>query len=326
MSARRTVLVVNALARSGDEEFEAARAALERRGVALAAAHRVRDASALVRRIRGELRRGSDRVVVGGGDGTLAAAAGVLAGTAATLGVLPLGTANDFARALGIPSDLGRACRVVAQGRVRTVDVAFAGRRAFLNAASVGVSSEMTRRVNPRLKRRAGALAYPIAGAAAAATPPFRARLVADGTVRHDGWALQVVVGNGRYHGGGRLVAPGARPDDGALDAYVLSAPSGEDPERPGARARDLLALARYAALLLRGRHVEHPRVLHLKARRVALRTEPPLDVDADGELAGRTPAAFRVAPAALRVIAPAGATARPRGAPPARSPARRAR
>jgi YegS/Rv2252/BmrU family lipid kinase len=306
VSARRTVLVVNALARSGEAEFARAREALERRGVALAAARRVDDPAALRRFIRAELARGADRVVVGGGDGTLSTAAGLLAGTRAALAILPLGTANDFARTLGIPADLARACRVVARGRVRTVDVGLAGRRAFLNAASVGVSSEVTRRVNGGLKRRAGALAYPLAGAAAAGTPPFRARLVADGAVRHDGWALQVVIGNGRFHGGGRLVAPGARPDDGALDAYVLSAPSGDDPGRPAARARDLLALARYAALLLRGRHVEHPRVLHLRAREVALRTDPPLEVDADGEVAGRTPAAFRVARAALRVVAPA--------------------
>lgn len=306
MSAGRAVLVVNALARDGEEQFERARAALSRWGVALAAAHHVHDPAALRRRIRDELRRGARRVVVGGGDGTLSAAAGVLAGTDAALGVLPLGTANDFARTLGIPADLARACRVIAHGRVRTVDVAFAGRRSFLNAASVGASSRAARRVSGRLKRRAGVLAYPLAGAAAAATPPFRARLVADGSVRHDGWALQIVVGNGRFHGGGRLVAPGARPDDGALDVYVLAAPPGGEAGRRTARVRDVLALARYAARLVRGRHVDDPALLHLRARRASLRTDPPLEIDVDGEMAGRTPAAFRIAPGALRVIAPA--------------------
>jgi diacylglycerol kinase (ATP) len=308
VTGARAVLVVNAGARSGAELFERARESLVRAGVELAAAHEVKDGAALRRRIREELGRGATLVVVGGGDGTLATAAGLLAGSGATLGVLPLGTANDFARALGIPADLERACRVAARGAVRVVDVAFAGRRAFLNAASVGVSSEATRRVNPALKRRAGALAYPLAGAAAAGLPAFRARLVVDGAVRHDGPALQVVVGNGRYHGGGRLVAPGARPDDGALDVYVLSAPSGDDAEAgtaPPGRLRDLAALARYALLLLRGRHVEHPRVLHVRAREVALRTEPRLEIDADGEVAGRTPGTFRLAPAALRVLAP---------------------
>jgi YegS/Rv2252/BmrU family lipid kinase len=306
LSGERTVLIVNALARSGEEQFDRAREALVRCGVVLAAAHHVTDPAALRRWIRAELRRGARRVLVGGGDGTIAAAAGVLADTGATLGVLPLGTANDFARALRIPDDLARACRVIARGRVREVDVAFAGRRAFLNAASVGVSSEITRRMNGALKRRAGALAYPLAGAtAAAATPPFYARLFADGAVRHDGWALQIVVGNGRFHGGGRLVAPGAHPDDGTLDVYVLSAPPGGAAGRRSARARDVLTLLRYAALLARGRHVEHPGLVHLRARRVALRTDPPLEIDADGEVAGKTPAAFRVSAGALRVIAP---------------------
>lgn len=305
MSGGRTALVVNALARTGEEQFDRARAALERSGVALSAAHRVRDPAELRRRIRAELRRGADRVLVGGGDGTLAAAAAVLAGSGAALGILPLGTANDFARALGIPSDLGRACRVVAGGRRRAVDVGLAGTHAFLNAASVGASSEVARRVKPSLKRHLGPFAYALAGAAAAATPPFRARLVADGVVRHDGWALQVLVGNGRFHGGGRLIAPGARPDDGALDVYVLAAPAGAEEGGGIGRARGALTLARYAALLLRGRHVEHPGLLHVRARRVALTTDPPLDIDADGEVTGRTPAVFRVAAGVLEVIAP---------------------
>lgn len=323
--SERVVLVVNALARSGAELFDRAREALVRAGVVLAASHAVEDPARLRRVVRAELRRGADRIVVGGGDGTVAAAAGILAGTGATLGVLPLGTANDFARSLGIPADLARACRVVARGSVREVDVAFAGGRPFLNAATVGASSTVRGRLKPSLKRHAGALAYPVAGVAGATSPPFRARLVVDGAVRHDGWALQVVVGSGRFHGGGRLVAPGARPDDGALDAYVLAAPSAG--RGGGARVRDVAALARYALLLARGRHVEHPELVHGRGRRVALRTEPPLEVHADGEVAGRTPSEFRLADGALRVLAPpprrpisGGARARTaRGAAPAR-------
>ena len=164
-------------------------------------------------------------MIVGGGDGSLSAAARVLAGTGAVLGVLPLGTANDFARTLRIPTDLAAASRVIARGRVRRIDLGWTGRHAFLNAASVGASSELTRRLDDRLKRRAGKLAYPVAGAAAAAQPPFRVRIGVDGRTEELD-ALQVVVGNGRYHGGGRLVAPDARVDDHLLDVYVLVASS----------------------------------------------------------------------------------------------------
>jgi YegS/Rv2252/BmrU family lipid kinase len=302
----RTVLVVNARARSGADELERAREALARRGVALAAAHRVDDPALLRRTLRAELARGAVKLVVGGGDGTLSTAAGLLAGTPATLAVLPLGTANDFARSLGIPGDLARAAAIAARGRVRTVDVGRAGRRVFLNAASVGISSALTRRLHPELKRRAGKLAYPVAGAAAASERPFRARIEWDGEVL-ELRALQIVVGNGRYHGGGRLVAPGARIDDRALDVYVVAAPSRRGGGVRG-RVRELAALARYAVGIARGRHVEDPRVLHVRAARVSVRTEPRLELDVDGELAGRTPVVLRVEPGALRVLAPARA------------------
>lgn len=309
LSDERTVLVVNAAARRGADLFEEAREALARCRVPLAAAHATEDPGELRRLVRAEVRRGARRVLVGGGDGTLSAAAGILAGTGVALGVVPLGTANDFARSLRIPADLSRACRVVARGHVRDVDVAFAGRRAFLNAASVGASSAAARSVSPGLKRAAGALAYPVAGAAAVAAPPFRVRLELDRAV-HQGWALQVVIGNGRYHGGGRLVTPRARPDDGALDVYVLAA---ADPDARGAgRLRNAATLAAYALLLVRGRHLEHGRVVHARAARVTLRTEPPLELDVDGELAGRTPATFHVERGALRVLAPAPRPPRP--------------
>ena len=126
MTGPRTVLVVNVRARRGEEWFERARAGLAERGVELFGAYAV-DPAELPERVREELARGAERIVVGGGDGSLAAAARVLAGTGAALGVLPLGTANDFARSLHIPDDLEGALRVVARGAERAVDVAWLG-------------------------------------------------------------------------------------------------------------------------------------------------------------------------------------------------------
>jgi diacylglycerol kinase (ATP) len=304
VSGGGTALVVNVRARRGEEVFERARAALEARGISLSAALAT-GPEELPLAVRHELARGATRVIVGGGDGSLAAAAGVLAGTGAALGVLPLGTANDFARSLHIPAELEGAAGVVARGAVRTVDVAWMGERAVLNAASLGVSSELTRRLEDGLKQRAGKLAYPVAApAAAVAQPAFQLRVELDGRVIEE-HALQVVVGNGRYHGGGRLVTPHARIDDGSLDVYVLCAASDATRARRPDRLRDLAALARYGWLLLRGRHLEHPRVVHARGARARVVTSPPLEIDADGELAGHTPAELRVASRALRVIAP---------------------
>jgi YegS/Rv2252/BmrU family lipid kinase len=307
-AAGPTVLLVNTQARSGDDALGAAREALARAGVALAAAHALDRPDALPERIREALAGGARTIVVGGGDGTLAAAAGLLAGTGAALGILPLGTANDLARTLHVPDDLDGAARVIARGRTRAVDVGYAGDRAFLNAASVGFSTALTRRLHGGLKRAAGPLAYPVAGATAAAAAegkPFLARVEVDGAVREQE-ALQIVIGNGRYHGGGRLVSPRAAIDDRRLDVYLVAAPGG-----PGDRTRprlvDLARLAGYALRLLRGRHLDHPAVFHLRGRSAELRTDPPLEIDADGELVGHTPVRFRVAPGALAVLAPGG-------------------
>jgi YegS/Rv2252/BmrU family lipid kinase len=299
-------LVVNAGAREGSDALDRARRALAAAGLQVAAAVRLDDPEALEGALREGLDRGVRRFVVGGGDGTLGAAAGVLAPAGAVLSVLPLGTANDFARALHIPRDLAAAAAIAARGAVREVDLGRAGGRIFLNAASFGLSGGVTRRVSDGLKRRAGPLAYPVAAVAeAAALSPFRLTLEADGE-RRELDALQVVVGNGRFHGGGRLVAPGARLDDRRLDVYVVAAAS-EDASDPGAggRLRDLVSLARYAALLRHGRHLEHPGVWSLRTGRVVLSADPPQEIDADGELAGTTPAEFRLAGPRLRVTAP---------------------
>jgi diacylglycerol kinase (ATP) len=302
----RAVLVVNARARQGDELFERARAGLALAGVHLAAAHPLHDPDALPGLVRDELARGATQVIVGGGDGTLSCAAGVVAGSEAVMSVLPLGTANDFARSLRLPSDLEAACRVAAEGKIREVDVARAGPRPFLNAASFGISSGLTRRLaSGELKRRAGPLAYPAAAAAEAAThEPFRLRLETDGE-RRELAALQVVIGNGRYHGGGQLVAPHARLGDRRLEVYAVAAEATEGESGAADRLRDLVTLARYALLLARGRHLDHPRILHLTTARVAVETEPPMEINADGELAGTTPATFELLPARLRVTVP---------------------
>ncbi|HYG67523.1 MAG TPA: lipid kinase, partial [Anaeromyxobacteraceae bacterium] len=155
------------------------------------------------------------------------------------------------------------------------------------------------------LKKRAGPLAYPAAAAAeAAAHQPFLLRLDADGE-RAELPALQVVIGNGRFHGGGRLVAPHAKVDDRRLEVYVVVAEAAPDASEGVDRFRDLVSLARYAVLLMRGRHLEHPRIVHRHAARVSVETDPPMPINADGEDVGVTPAVFELLPARLRVTVP---------------------
>jgi diacylglycerol kinase (ATP) len=299
---------VNTRARSGEEQFQAAGRELAVRGIGLAAALPVKRPQRLPEAAREALSRGARTLIVGGGDGTFSAVANVLACREVALGVLPLGTGNDFARSLGIPLDLAGACEVIARGRVREVDLGRIGDRYFINAASVGVTTAVARRMRtyPTLKRRLGPLAYPAAAAGELLTArPFRARLEL-GARRIELDALQIVVGNGRFHGAGRLVAPEAGLRDRLLDVYAVV--SGGEPAPEGterATLHDVLTLARVAWQLRDGSHVAAPEVLHLRVGALRLETEPAQDVNVDGEITARTPIRFGCVPRGLRVLVP---------------------
>lgn len=313
------VLVVNTRSRSGREAFEGARELLAAHGIPLRAAHALTRPKRLRAVVEEAIASGARRVLVGGGDGTISCAAQALMGRDVTLGVVPLGTGNDFARSLGIADTLEAACDVIAGGYTARVDVGLVNGRPFLNAASLGLTTAIAKRLTRELKQRAGKLAYPMAAAVELRTlQPFRVQLQADTrTLEVD--ALQLVVGNGRYHGAGNMVAPDATLDDRQLHVYAITAPSAADGgERTGlGHLHDVATLARVALGMRSGEHLEHESVVHLRTARLVVRTQPPMEVNADGENVGMTPMRFEVAPAALRVYAPRP----PEGATP--SPAR---
>ncbi len=181
------------------------------------------------------------------------------------------------------------------------MDVGLVGDNYYVNVASVGLGVEVTRSLSPQLKKRIGPLAYPVSALAAFFKhEPFAARLTfPEGD--HEPTAydrlLQIAIGNGRFYGGGMVVAPDAGIDDRYLDVYAI---------RLG-RKRDLVGVARY---LKSGDFVKSEGVDHFRTRRVALETEPELAINVDGELVGRTPQEFSLAPNALHVIVPENSTA----------------
>lgn len=161
--AHRAALVVNAGARSGAAAFERARQDLVLQGVPIVASHLVTDPSRLGEVVARVAADGCDLIIVGGGDGTLSTAIDHMVRHGATLGVLPLGTANDLARTLQIPTNLSAACEVIAHGKVVDIDLGRVGERHFLNVASMGLSVAVTQGLTPRLKQRLGPFAYPVA-------------------------------------------------------------------------------------------------------------------------------------------------------------------
>jgi YegS/Rv2252/BmrU family lipid kinase len=300
---RRAALIVNTRSRSGERTFFEALDRLEELGVTLGATYAVRDPVRLPETVREVLGEGSgyDLLILGGGDGSVSSVVDYLAHHDTVLGLLPLGTANDFARTLGIPADIEGACRTIAGGKVVDVDLGLVGDNYYVNVASVGLGVAATRTLSPWIKKRAGALAYPVATIKAFFRhEPFSARLTFPDddheTVEHDR-LLQVAVGNGRFYGGGMVVAPGSGIDDGSLDVYAIEL----------GRHRDLVGIARY---LKSGEFVRSEGVSHYRTARVLLETVPTLPLNVDGELVAKTPQLFSVAHNALKVLVPPGSTA----------------
>ena len=288
--SRTALMIVNPHSRRGAGAHDAVRAALEGGGLSVL----VRDcdgAEAIGRAIR-ESAGQVDRVVLGGGDGTLNAAAPALIETGLPLGVIPLGTANDLARTLGLPDDAAQAAAVVAAGRRRRIDMGEVNGQPFFNVASLGLGVDLTRALTRDAKRRWGVLGYAVAGLRVLRRlAPFTA-VIDDGTAEHRSRTVHICVGNGRHYGGGMTVEADATVDDGKLDFYSLEV----------AHWWRLIALL---PALRRGTHGRSEDVRAFSTTEIVLRTKRPRPVNTDGELTTSTPAHFKVMPKAVRIVAP---------------------
>ena len=161
-------------------------------------------------------------MVIGGGDGTLNAAIPGLLKAGLPFGIMPLGTANDLARSLGIPFELDAAAQVIATAAPRPVDLGEVNGHPYFNVASIGFSADLAAELKAEAKQRWGKLGYGVAALGLLRRArPFTATLIHDGRTERVR-TIQVSVGNGRHYGGGMTVSEDARPDDGVLDVYSL--------------------------------------------------------------------------------------------------------
>lgn len=198
--------------------------------------------------VREALEAGAGRVIAGGGDGTINAVASALVGKGhkkpkATLGILPLGTANDFARGCGLPTDdLAECLRIACTRPGRPMDVGKVGKRYFINVASAGFGAEITATTPLGLKKALGGLAYSIMGMAKALNmSPYEGQVSIPGEEPIVGKMLFMAVGNNRFAGGGFEVAPAAKVDDGLLDVAALTYQPKPDLTRLAAELKDPL-------------------------------------------------------------------------------------
>src|SRR3712207_3330354 len=180
IASLRAALIVNTRSRTGERTFFQALDRLQDLGVTLGPTYAVRDPVRLPETVRDVLDGGSEYrlLILGGGDGSVSSVVDFLAHHDVILGLLPLGTANDFARTLGIPSNVEGACQTIASGKIVDVDLGLAGDNYYVNVASVGLGVEATRALSPWMKKSVGPLAYPAAAIKAFLKhEPFSARL-----------------------------------------------------------------------------------------------------------------------------------------------------
>jgi YegS/Rv2252/BmrU family lipid kinase len=229
--------------------------------------------------------------VVMSGDGLVGQVGGVLAGGEIPLGVIPGGRGNDFARVVGIPTEIPEAARLLASGRTRTVDVGEVNGRRFLCIASCGFDAEANRIAN-EARFLKGTLVYVYAALRAlVAWKPARFELVLDGE-RHELRGYSVAAANSKAYGGGMFLAPDAELDDGRLDVVTVGEVG---------KLRYLTNLPK----VFKGRHLGHEEVTVRRAAEVRISADRPLVVYADGDHLADLPATIRVLPRALNVIAP---------------------
>ncbi len=243
------------------------------------------------------VREGYDHLFVAGGDGTLNE---VLNGVAnvphglerVTFGLLPLGTGNDFAHALGVPEDLEGAVDVLARGELAEIDVARLGDRSFVNVSAGGFVAEVSDAVDPGLKSVAGKLAYLIGGASALFDhEPLDLEVTLDHDPPRTIRASLFAVCNSRLVGGGRLIAPYAIVDDGELDVCIVES----------MRTLELIGLLKKVAA---GEHVSDERVRYFRAREVEIRSASPFKVNTDGEVIETSVCRYSVARRAAHFLA----------------------
>ncbi|MBC7793305.1 MAG: diacylglycerol kinase family lipid kinase [Clostridia bacterium] len=247
---------------------------------------------------RNAIADGVKTIVAAGGDGTLhAVVCGIADLGSVTVGLIPLGTGNDLARSLHIPTDLASAVAVIAAGKTRAIDLihveADSGARWCVNASAGGFAGIVDEKLSHAKTGWLGPLAY--FGSALEALrdiPEYRIELTLGDEVPLTLTGCNVVVANGRSVAGGVIVAPNAVLDDGLMDVAVFKATSAGE-------------LALLVPSLLAGVPVDPDRMFYARGRRVRVATTPPAPFNSDGELIGEGPVTYEVRPGALRMLVP---------------------
>jgi diacylglycerol kinase (ATP) len=243
---------------------------------------------------RAEVANGARTVIAAGGDGTIREIVNALAVHPATLGIIPVGSGNDFIKSTGVPRDLDVACRTIAGGRTRTIDLIRVGPTWCANAVGVGFDALVVVEAS-KMRRLRGLALY--LSAVVKATMHFtcpRTTIELDGK-RWDQSILLIACANGQHFGGGFHIAPEARVDDGLMDICVIDAVRG-------------LTILQKLMYVIKGTHAQLKEVKFYRARKVRLTSPDILYVQADGDLmpeADPHSLEIEIRPGALTLLVP---------------------
>lgn len=275
------LLVVNKASRlGGDADLEPFVEVLKAAGIRTEIATLSR--SSTLEKLLRDRRRPPDIILVAGGDGTVHGSAGALLQSRRPFGLVPLGTANDLARSLGIPTNIADAADVITRGQTCRIDVGMANDQYFFNVAGIGLGPEMTKDLEAEAKSRWGVLSYLVAlFRTLRKKDSFKVTITCNGE-RLRVRALQLNIANGKFYGGGMTASEDTCLNDGKLDLIVVKAVS-----IPG--------LLRLGPKLRWGKVAREPDFIVRRAERIHVATRKPMVVSTDGELTTETPVQFTV-------------------------------
>ena len=287
-----TVVILNPAA-SGDRAYRwRSRVESLARGCAVYATARPGEAKTMSRRAAEE---GFTKIVAAGGDGTINEVVNGLAGSAATLGLLPIGTVNVFAMELGLPSHNLALCWEIIQGdNTRLIDLPSASGKYFVQLGGVGLDAQAVKETSAVLKRNFGPLSYLISAAQIARRRPPRLFIESENSAIKEG--SLVLVGNGRRYGGPFPFFKHAVIDDGLLDVVAF-------------KQLGYLEIIKYLQDVFFSSDIRLPEVEYFQTRRLRVTSDQDVPVELDGEVVGNCPVEFQIQERRLRVLAPDPAT-----------------
>lgn len=233
-----------------------------------------------------------DYVIAAGGDGTVNEVVNglSLAPVRPILGILPAGTSNDLAIALGLPKGLRKAAEQLAKLRVRPLDVGQVNDNFFINIAGCGRITEITYEVPSKMKTALGQLAYYMKGfEKIPQLRPINLEVEA-ANFAFSGKAMLCMICNSHRVGGFEKLAPYAQLDDGLFDVIIV-------------KQSKLPDIIKMATLALRGEHLNHPRIIYFQTDAVTVSSKEHVDLNLDGEYGGALPKEFKVLKHHLQVL-----------------------